>query len=140
VSTGLKNVIEKHHVPNTEFIPIKAITIAVAADPDTEWEDGVTLPDYWLMNCWNRLDTESYIDIARSELKWQKSFVAQRSPWITGWERLVLKREIEADLFGFANNLPCRRFVSEKLNAAVSAARLRAGIYAKPLLRRSTLN
>ncbi|HVV33964.1 MAG TPA: DUF1629 domain-containing protein [Vitreimonas sp.] len=138
VSTAFKKVVEAFDISDTEFFPLKVVTTAPGADFESDWRVGATLENYWLMNCWNRLDATNYIDVENSDLKWQKSFVGHRPPWITGWERLVLKKQINADLWGLADNMPRRRFVSKRLKDAADAAGLRVGIFQKPLVRRAS--
>jgi hypothetical protein len=136
VSSALKELVEKFAIPNTEFFPLKVITIASDVDYHLDdWRDGITLDGYWMMNCWNRLDATQYIDFDASILHWQKSFVGHRPPWIRGWDKLCIKRQIEEDLYCFEGHLPRHRYVSERFKEAADAAGLRAGIYERPLKR-----
>jgi hypothetical protein len=131
VSTAFKKLVEDFEVPKTEFFPAKVVTIAEGFDFHREWRDGITLDGYWLMNCWNRVDATKYIDFDKSILRWQKSFVKHRPPWIVGWDKLAFKEPVPDDLYGFEEHLPCRRYVSPRFKEAADAAGIRAGIFQK---------
>ncbi len=133
VSQRFKQLVERFAVPNTEFFPLKVHTIAAGVDYAYGWRLGATLDNYWLMNCFNRVDTNEFVDIEASDLVWQESFVGHRPPWFRAWRKLVLKQPITEDLFGFADHLPIRRYVSRRFRDAAAAAGLRVGIYARPL-------
>jgi hypothetical protein len=135
VSGAFKILVEQFQIPNTEFFPLNVITIATGVDYHRDWRDGVTLSDYWLMNCWNRLDATHYVDFESSNLHWQKSFVGHRPPWVRGWDKLCLKAEIKEDMFGFEGHLPLHRYVSPRFKEAADTAGLRAGIFQRSLKR-----
>ncbi len=134
VSTAFKQLVERFNVPNTEFFPLKVITIAAGVDyAFDDWEPGETIDGYWLMNCSNRVDVKEYVDVAGSDLVWQKSFAGHRPPWFRTWRKLVLKKPIQEHLFGFTDNMPMHRYVSRRFRDAAEASGLRAGIYVRPL-------
>jgi hypothetical protein len=133
VSSALREIVESFDVPCIEFFPVKLELLEEGGDFEkAPTGPGEIIEGYWLMNCWNRIDV---VDLEHSDLVWQKSFVGHRPPWFVGWKRLVLKAPIEADLYGFAENMPRRRYVSPRLREAIRAAKLQAGVHARPLLR-----
>lgn len=125
-------------VKNTEFLPMAVTLRSNSAREDRDSEVGILRDDYYLMNCWNRLDLfDKDNSVLRQIPAWALVGMEHSPANISNWELLSLRSiPVDEHLFGIIGLTGGRRFLSQFIWNKIVDAGLVVGFQAKALDRR----